>query len=50
MGSRAVDVFYVRDRFGLKLSREAQIARVQERLSEMLARESDDAPLRRAAG
>ena len=50
VGSRAVDVFYVRDRFGLKLSREAQIARVQERLSEMLARESDDAPLRRAAG
>ena len=50
VGSRAVDVFYVRDRFGLKLSREAQIARVQARLSEMLARESGDAPLRRAAG
>ena len=50
VGSRAVDVFYVRDRFGLKLSREAQIAQVQGRLSEMLERDSDDAPRRRAAG
>ena len=50
VGSRAVDVFYVRDRFGLKLSREAQIARVQGRLTEMLGRDSDDAPSRRAAG
>ena len=50
VGSRAVDVFYVRDRFGLKLSREAQIAQVQGRLTEMLGRDSDDAPRRRAAG
>ena len=50
VGSRAVDVFYVRDRFGLKLSREAQIAQVQGRLTEMLERDSDDSPLRRAAG
>ena len=50
VGSRAVDVFYVRDRFGLKLSREAQIAQVQGRLTEMLERDSDDAPLHRAAG
>ena len=50
VGSRAVDVFYVRDRFGLKLSREAQIEQVQGRLTEMLAREFDDAPRRRAAG
>ena len=50
VGSRAVDVFYVRDRFGLKLSRHAQLAQVQDRLSEMLARESDDVPLRRVAG
>ena len=49
VGSRAVDVFYVRDRFGLKLSRQSQIARVQGRLTEMLGRESDDAPHRRAA-
>ena len=35
VGSRAVDVFYVRDRFGLKLSREAQMAQVQDRLTEM---------------
>ena len=49
VGSRAVDVFYVRDRFGLKLSRDSQIARVQGRLTEMLGRESDDAPDRRAA-
>ena len=50
VGSRAVDVFYVRDRFGLKLSRDAQIAQVQDRLNAMLAREADDAPPRRAAG
>ena len=50
VGSRAVDVFYVRDRFGLKLSRDAQVAQVQRRLNEMLGRESDDAPTRRAAG
>ena len=49
VGSRAVDVFYVRDRFGLKLSREAQIAQVQGRLTEMLGRDSNDAPHRRAA-
>ena len=58
VGSRAVDVFYVRDRFGLKLSREAQIAQVQGRLTEMLERQTgvapeeradDPAPLRRAA-
>ncbi len=59
VGSRAVDVFYVRDRFGLKLSREAQLVQVQGRLTEMLERQSgvapgrgadDPAPLRRAAG
>ena len=50
VGSRAVDVFYVRDRFGLKLVRDAQIARVQNRLNAMLAREADDVPLRSAAG
>ena len=50
VGSRAVDVFYVRDRFGLKLSREVQIAQVQDRLNAMLARDADDAPLRSAAG
>ena len=49
VGSRAVDVFYVRDRFGLKLSREAQIAQVQGRLTEMLERDSDDAQPRRHA-
>ena len=59
VGSRAVDVFYVRDRFGLKLSRDAQVAQVQGRLTEMLGREAgvapgrradDPAPRRRAAG
>ena len=59
VGCRAVDVFYVRDRFGLKLSREAQLVQVQGRLTEMLERQSgvapgrgadDPAPLRRAAG
>ena len=50
VGSRAVDVFYVRDRFGLKLARDAQTAQVQDRLNAMLAREADDAPLRSAAG
>ncbi len=49
VGSRAVDVFYVRDRFGLKLSREPQITQVQSRLTELLGRELDDAPPRRAA-
>ena len=49
VGSRAVDVFYVRDRFGLKLSRDAQVAQVEGRLGAMLERESDDAPRRRAA-
>ena len=48
VGSRAVDVFYVRDRFGLKLSRDAQIAQVQDRLTEMLGREAGVAPGRRA--
>ena len=50
VGSRAVDVFYVRDRFGLKLSRDAQIAQVQSRLTEMLARDTDDEPRRSAVG
>ncbi|MDE0048606.1 MAG: [protein-PII] uridylyltransferase [Rhodospirillales bacterium] len=49
VGSRAVDVFYVRDRFGLKLATESQIAQVQGRLAEMLGREAEDAPGRRAA-
>ena len=44
VGSRAVDVFYVRDRFGLKLSREAQVAQVRDCLNEMLAREGGVAP------
>lgn len=48
VGSRAVDVFYVRDRFGLKLSREAQMAQVQDRLTEMLAHETT--PERREDG
>ena len=48
VGSRAVDVFYVRDRFGLKLSRDAQVAQVQGRLTEMLGREAGVAPGRRA--
>ena len=49
VGSRAVDVFYVRDRFGLKLARDSQIAQVQGRLTEMLGREAEDAPGHRAA-
>ena len=48
VGSRAVDVFYVKDRFGLKLSRDAQVAQVQDRLTEMLGRQSGVAPERRA--
>ena len=56
VGSRAVDVFYVRDRFGLKLSRDAQIAQVRGRLTEMLGgkvvapgrRADETAPGRRA--
>ena len=48
VGSRAVDVFYVRDRFGLKLSRDAQVAQVQGRLTEMLGRDAGVAPGRRA--
>ena len=50
IGSRAVDVFYVRDRFGLKLSHDAQVAQVRDRLTEMLWRHSGDVPRRRAAG
>ena len=54
VGSRAVDVFYVRDRFGLKLSRDAQIALVQGRLTGMLGRGAGAgagaAPRLRAAG
>ncbi len=59
VGSRAVDVFYVKDRFGLKLSHDTQFAQVHERLTEMLERQpgvapgrgaDDPAPLRRAAG
>ena len=59
VGSRAVDVFYVKDRFGLKLSHDTQFAQVHGRLTEMLERQSagapgrgadDPAPLRRAAG
>ena len=48
VGSRAVDVFYVKDRFGLRLSRDAQIAQVRDRLTEMLERGSGVAPDRRA--
>ena len=40
VGSRAVDVFYVRDRFGLKLSHDAQIAQVRDRLTAMFGRQS----------
>ncbi|MCY4405200.1 MAG: ACT domain-containing protein, partial [Rhodospirillaceae bacterium] len=59
VGSRAVDVFYVKDRFGLKLSHDTQFAQVHGRLTEMLERQAglapgsgadDPAPLRRAAG
>ena len=59
VGSRAVDVFYVKDRFGLKLSHDAQFAQVHGHLTEMLERQpgaapgrgaDDPAPLRRAAG
>ena len=48
VGSRAVDVFYVKDRFGLKLSRETQIGLVRGRLIETLRPDSREAP-RRAA-
>ena len=59
VGSRAVDVFYVKDRFGLKLSHDTQFAQVHGRLTKMLERQpnvapgrgaDDPAPLRRAAG
>ena len=49
VGSRAVDVFYVKDRFGLKLSHDAQIAQVRDRLTGMLGHRSGGAPRRRAA-
>ena len=39
VGTRAVDVFYVRDRYGLKISRTAQIELVRNRLMSVLATE-----------
>ena len=58
VGSRAVDVFYVKDRFGHKLAHDAQIAQVRDRLTGMLGgedvapsgRADDTAPGRRADG
>jgi [protein-PII] uridylyltransferase len=51
-GERAVDVFYVRDLFGLKITDERQLERIRERLLEVLADGEDAAeakPRRRAA-
>ena len=49
LGSRAVDVFYVRDRFGLKLSRDSQIDLVRGRLIAMLRCDTGEAGRRAAA-
>ncbi len=49
LGSRAVDVFYVRDRFGLKLSRDSQIDLVRGRLIAMLRRDAGETVRRAAA-
>ena len=48
VGSRAVDVFYVKDRFGLKLSRDTQIELVRDRLTEILRLDSRETPHRAA--
>ncbi len=47
-GERAVDVFYVKDVFGLKVTGEAKIAKLRERLADALA-PPPGRPARRAA-
>ncbi|MBS28265.1 MAG: [protein-PII] uridylyltransferase [Alphaproteobacteria bacterium] len=47
-GERAVDVFYVKDGFGTKVTHEARIGAIRERLLEAI-REDDSAPARTAA-
>ena len=39
-GVSAVDVFYVRDQFGLKIDREARLAQIREALMSALAEEA----------
>jgi [protein-PII] uridylyltransferase len=48
VGTRAVDVFYVKDRYGLKLARTAEIDLVRNKLTGVLALDAGDTP-RRAA-
>ncbi|MGQ9366256.1 [protein-PII] uridylyltransferase [Azospirillum sp. ST 5-10] len=43
-GEKAIDVFYVKDVFGLKVSHEAKLAQVRERLLHALADPAGEAP------
>ncbi|CAO3419642.1 [protein-PII] uridylyltransferase [Azospirillum doebereinerae] len=44
-GEKAIDVFYVKDVFGLKVSHEAKLAKIKERLLHALADPSGDVPV-----
>ncbi len=43
-GEKAIDVFYVKDVFGLKVTHDAKLAKIKERLLHALADPSGDAP------
>ncbi|MGD9539268.1 MAG: [protein-PII] uridylyltransferase [Alphaproteobacteria bacterium] len=49
-GERAVDVFYVKDRFGFKVTKANQLERIRTRLAEAIAAPLAAAPAETAAG
>lgn len=48
-GERAVDVFYVKDGFGMKITHEAKLAQIRKTLLEAIREEDQNAPARAAA-
>lgn len=48
-GERAVDVFYVKDGFGMKITHEARLATIRKTLLEAIHEEDQNAPARAAA-
>lgn len=48
-GERAVDVFYVKDKFGMKIASEAKLRQIRERLMEVLQEPQEQAIKKQAA-